>query len=214
LPGGAPPPQREDISAVTDHAFDELSKRLSAAATRRGVLKGALAAAVGGVATRLRGAGAAAQTRQACERLGQTCDATHPCCQHLACAAGSCCRPVNETCYADSDCCADNVCRPNPHGMGLRCLPPGDVGAACVEQADCAGSLTCDVYTGTCLIATGDPCAENSDCVSGVCDSFTGLCADDCLPDGAPCVESADCCAAYCNAGTSTCGGPRPSTPN
>jgi hypothetical protein len=169
---------------MTERAFDDLAKRLSAATTRRGLLKGALAVALGGLATRLRGDGADAAARPACMRLGQTCDATHACCAHLACADGSCCRPTNETCYADADCCADDVCRPNPHGLGLRCLPPGDVGAACVEQTDCADGLTCDAASGLCLVATGLPCDQDSDCVSGSCDPYTGLCAGDCLASG------------------------------
>jgi hypothetical protein len=145
---------------MPDDRFDDFTKLVSTSTSRRGLLKGAAAAALGGVAMRLRGSGnAAARARvsMACARLGQPCatgtgtPGNMICCPHLSCGDGDvCCKDTNETRVADSDCCADNVCRPNPTGLGNRCLPPGDVGAECIEDADCASGL-CDGYTSTCL---------------------------------------------------------------
>jgi hypothetical protein len=148
---------------VTDKSFDQLTKLVSSSTSRRGLLKGAAAAALSGVAMRLRGgsdAAARARVRMACARLGQPCDTVVGtpgnmiCCPGLACDMNgetlSCCKPENESCVENTDCCAGNVCRPNPTGLGNRCLPPGDVGAECIEDADCASGL-CDGYSGTCL---------------------------------------------------------------
>jgi hypothetical protein len=79
---------------VTDKSFDQLTKLVSRSTSRRGLLKGAAAAALSGVAMRLRGgndAEARARVRMACARLGQPCDtvAGTPgnmiCCPGLAC---------------------------------------------------------------------------------------------------------------------------------
>jgi hypothetical protein len=113
------------------------------------MLKGALAAALGGVAAHFRGGVAdAATTRQACARLTQSC-ATTPCCAGMVCDEGVCYRALNASCYADSECGADTVCRPTPHGLGQRCLPAGVTGDACVDAADCAANYACN--GGVCL---------------------------------------------------------------
>jgi hypothetical protein len=201
---------------MTDERFDAFAKRLSAATSRRGLLKGALAVALGGVAMRLKGNDADAQTRQACSRLQQACGAGQPaCCAHLTCQDGACCRPTNETCYADSDCCPDNVCRPNPHGLGNRCLPPGGVDAACVDAGDCAAEFVCDAYTGTCqppCLSLGSDCESDADCCSGL------ICAVDlqrggaletycveCLAEGSACLNDQQCCGGVCDPYTATC---------
>jgi hypothetical protein len=168
---------------MTDDRFDRLTKLVSTSTTRRGLLKGAAAVALSGVVARVRGAGrqdadARARINMACARLGQPCStvAHTPgslvCCPHLACDATEhvCCTPSNGSCLADSDCCGEDVCRPNPTGVGNRCLPPGLVGAECVEDLDCAGTLVCDLSVNLCLVATGGPCVADSDCASGVCD--------------------------------------------
>ena len=200
---------------MTDERFDTLTRRLATGTSRRGLLKGMAAIALGGVAARVRGTGdaeARARVKMACARLGQPCNiisgtpGNKICCPHLACDTDlTCCKPQNASCVDDGDCCADSVCRPNPSGLGNRCLPPGLVGAACVEDADCAGNLVCDIYSATCLEITGEPCTDNNQCVSGVCDDYTGLCAPGCLPDGNACGEDADCCSGFCDPYTSTC---------
>jgi hypothetical protein len=215
---------------MTDDRFDDLTKLVSKSTSRRGLLKGAAAVALGGLAARVRGNGgdAAARARvsMACARLGQPCatgtgtPGNMICCPHLICGDGDvCCKDTNETCVDDSDCCADNVCRPNPTGLGNRCLPPGDVGAECLEDEDCLGGLACETTTGTCGVicgtevctadqvcdpytltcvgGTGAPCVDGSDCLSGICDPYTSTCLD-CLPDGAICAGGGTCCSGNC----------------
>jgi hypothetical protein len=191
---------------MTDQQFDNLAKQLSSVASRRGVLKGALAVALGGIATRFRGDQADAARRPACGRLHQDCSSA-ACCPGFACEADACCRPTNETCYEDTDCCSGNVCRPNPHGMGQRCLPPGDVGAACVSDTDCATGI-CDLYTGTCASLCVATCTVADDsCVPGgqftCCGTGGGECGCTTDIEGnpfcagvgvcAPCASNEDC---------------------
>jgi hypothetical protein len=194
---------------VTDDRFDSLTKLVSKTTSRRGLLKGTAAAALGGIAMRLRGNGADARARinMACARLGQPCSTikgtpgSKICCPHLACDSDhTCCTPSNGSCMGDSDCCGSDICRPNPTGLGNRCLPPGAVGAECIEDADCMGGLacevttsqcgeicgqdvcradqTCDPYTLICVGAAGAPCESDAECVSGFCDVYTAICVD------------------------------------
>jgi hypothetical protein len=202
---------------MTDERFDRLTKLVSTSTTRRGLLKGAAAVALSGLVARVRGAGgqdadARARIQMACARLGQPCSTVKGtagsliCCPHLACDSDHvCCAPHNGSCLADGDCCGDDICRPNPTGLGNRCLPPGGVGAGCVEQADCQANLTCDLSSDLCLVAAGLPCVNNSDCVSGICDDATGTCAGGCFADSAACLDAADCCSGFCDPYTLTC---------
>jgi hypothetical protein len=128
------------------------------------------------------------------------------CCPDLTCGSEAvCCKDTNQTCLSNDDCCGDNTCRPNPSGLGNRCLPPGDLGAECQEDADCAGTLVCDLATGACLVVQGEPCVDDADCVSGLCDEYTGICIGDCLVDGSGCAESTDCCSGFCDPYTLSC---------
>ena len=167
---------------VTDERFDELTRRMSAVASRRTVLKGVVATALGGAFMRVRGsehAAARARVRMACARLGQPCDtvAGTPgnkiCCPHLACDTDlTCCKPENESCVSNDDCCGDTTCRPNPTGLGNRCLPAGGVGATCVENSDCAAGLACEPVTGQCGLICG-----TTICMPGqTCDDYSLTC--------------------------------------
>ena len=167
---------------MPDERFDDLTRNLSRGVSRRGVLKSIGAAALAGAGWRLRGdraVEARARVKMACARLGQSCDnAPHAagnlvCCPHLACDSDlTCCKPTNESCATDGDCCADDICRPNPRGVGSRCLPPGDLGAECVEDDDCAVGLACEVNTGTCGVICGIYVCEPQQ----TCDSYTLTC--------------------------------------
>jgi hypothetical protein len=190
---------------MTDERFDALTRTLGKATSRRTVFKGLVAAAAGAVLTRAGGndAEARARIRTACARLGQACGAgtvdNQACCPSLTCGDElTCCKDTNQTCIANDDCCGDNTCRPNPTGLGNRCLPPGDAGAECVEDLDCAAGLICDPYTGTCAGELGAPCTSDADCVSGVCDVYTGICVAGNLPNGAVCADSAQCESGSC----------------
>ena len=193
---------------MPDERFDNLTKLVSRSTSRRGLLKGAAAAALGGVAMRLRGSGdaaARARIKMACARLGQPCN-TIPgtpgnkiCCPHLACDSDlTCCKPTNATCVDDGDCCADDVCRPNPSGVGNRCLPPGLVGAECVEDTDCMGGLACEVTTGQC----GEICGNTTCRPDQNCDAYTLTCIGD---PGAPCLDGSECASGLCDTDAMTC---------
>jgi hypothetical protein len=199
---------------MTDERFDDLTKRVSTSTTRRGLLKGAAALALSGLATRLRGgeAAARARVRMACARLGQPCSTVKGttgsliCCPHLACDSDHiCCMPHNSSCLADDECCGDDICRPNPTGLGNRCLPPGVLGAACIEATDCAAGLTCEPTTSTCLGTLGYPCAVAADCAANLrCDPYTQTCVA-CVPADAACALNSECCSNICNDVTGLC---------
>lgn len=216
---------------VTDDRFDELTKTLGKTASRRTVVKGVLAAALGGLLARAGSDNAEAfRGRRGCGRVGQDCGGTNPgCCVGLTCGDDDlCCVADNQPCIEDSDCCAGDVCR--PYGaFSYRCQAPGLVGEQCAEDLDCAGGIACtagvccnadgdtcvadadccsgacDPYSGTCLLSTGVPCSDDAACASGVCDSYTGACSEGCLADGALCGNDFDCCSNACDPYTGTC---------
>ena len=168
---------------MTDERFDDLTRRMATTTSRRSVLKGVMATALSGVALRLRGgsndAEARARVRMACARLGQACatgtgtPGNMLCCPQLTCGSDAvCCKDTNYTCVNNDDCCGDNTCRPNPSGLGNRCLPPGDLGAECQEDPDCAGVLACETTTGMCGVICGDTICQPSQ----TCDSYTLSC--------------------------------------
>jgi hypothetical protein len=203
---------------MTNERFDQLTKTLSTTASRRSVFKGVVAAAVGGVFTRFRGdaAEARARVRMACARLGQPCAAgtgtpgAMLCCPQLTCGADAvCCKDTNATCVDDGDCCADNVCRPNPTGLGHRCLPAGDVGSECVEDSDCADGLGCHATALVCVSVCNDancspvefccgvPFAIGSTLCCGkpntACDQSYPQCVG-CAEYNEPCNSDSECC--------------------
>jgi Cys-rich repeat protein len=195
---------------MTDERFDNLTRSLGKATSRRTIFKGLVAAAVGGVLAKASGGGdaeARARIRMACARLGQPCGSgpgtpgNMVCCPHLTCGDDAvCCKATTESCGDDSDCCGSDVCRPNPSGAGNHCLPPGDLGAECLEDSDCAAGLTCDMYTGTCGGNGGAECAVDSDCATGfVCDPYTLTCVPvGTDPNGTPCVSDGTCASGSC----------------
>jgi hypothetical protein len=160
---------------MADERFDHVTKLVSTSTTRRGLFKGVAAVALAGLVARVRGSGEAAaraRVKMACARLGQPCHTVagtpgnQVCCPHLVCDTDlTCCTPAGESCVDDADCCGDGavVCRPNPAGLGGRCLAPGELGAACLSDSDCA-STTCDGYTATCVAG---PCYAGVDPETG-----------------------------------------------
>ena len=185
--------------------FDRLAKQLASATSRRMVLKGALAAAIGGLFARGASQDAeATRARRACSRLGQVCGGTTPsanftCCPGLACETGACCRPEEERCLTNDDCCGGLVCRPS--GLGQQCLPPGGFGAECVEGADCASGV-CDA-SGIC---TDSACIDRCDylvepLICGVDSRTNASCTCYPTPENIcgcaaanSCLDAFDCC--------------------
>ena len=76
-----------------------------------------------------------------------------------------------------------------PCGPGARCLGPDDcvsglcLGSVCAEcqwAAACPLGKICDVGAGHCVdrLATGRPCTEGTQCLSGFCPAHDGVCCD------------------------------------
>lgn len=194
---------------MTDHQFDDLTRRFAKSASRRTLLKGLAATVLGGALARV-GAGGEADAfrgRRGCSRVGQSC-ATIGCCatQSLVCDPETvvCCVPDSETCIEDADCCGgsclDGVCSvgftPTPSCAGQGC-----------EGEDCGPDCFCTQTTegvGFCLkeeFATCDlpTCASSDDCPGGVCLITAGDCCDFnvCVPYAAECSapETGQCVA-------------------
>lgn len=69
----------------------------------------------------------------------------------------------------------------------------------CGTSADCPAGRICDTQQGTCDLQ----CVADSDCLSGHCDAYTGLCDSGAVPAGlglqARCTANSDCKSDYCN---------------
>jgi hypothetical protein len=163
---------------MTDERFDALTKQLTAASSRRGVLKGGLALALGGLATRLRGGNADARARikMACAREGQPCSvlrgatANPVCCPHLVCDCNS------GVCVSPSPTCA-------PTGPFETCVegPLGIVSCAnaeqCAQVENVDGGCACiERFCGFDSVPV--LCQSGADCPSGLCVSVPGCCGD------------------------------------
>ena len=94
--------------------------------------------------------------------------------------------------------CADNlVC--NQAFEPARCVLPGEDGAACSVDDDCAWAHSCFTLSGECFDGSeGDPCQIDAECPnSGACISWVGFCADGSLQD--PCEEGTCTYGLYCH---------------
>jgi hypothetical protein len=155
---------------MTDERFDKLTKQVSSSATRRGLLKGAAAVALGSLAARVRGGGnaeARTRIRMACARTGQACssEAGAPgnlrCCPHLICDSDtSICRPTDVHCALGipAESCADSV--------ASSCGPED----FCAQVTNVDGGCACIIRT------CGLPCSTGADCQSGMCVDVPGCC--------------------------------------
>ncbi len=123
---------------------------------------------------------------------GAACDEASDC-QSGFCNSVSayCC---GQNCAAGVDCT----------GPGFTCgVPPcGAVGQACCAGEVCNGGAHCD--SGSCVanLANGQPCYENSDCQSGICNATSGICCGQSCGAGVACVGAGSTC------DDPTCGGP------
>ncbi len=171
--------------------FDRLTRELTAGdQTRRHLLRGLAAAALGGLLVRIAptaagrqrdevgdwepdaGEEADAAKRGGCARLNRTCDKDKKCCGKLTCKRGRC------------------RCPKGTVPQGGRCVPKG----TCRDDADCGGGKTCQ--DGICA-CPGNllPCADG--CIQpGFC------CGAECLPSGGTCEDGA----CVCPTGTKPCG--------
>jgi hypothetical protein len=161
---------------MTEDRFDALTKQITTAASRRGLLKGALALALGGVATRVSGTGRAearARIKMACAREGQYCDPAQAALGRVVCCPGLVCNENTELCAPEGRTCAP--------GMPAESCGPGGVPSSCGPEGFC-GQVT-DVDGGcACIERTcGEPpqsCTTGADCQSGLCVDVPGCCGE------------------------------------
>ncbi|RAL25363.1 hypothetical protein DL240_03900 [Lujinxingia litoralis] len=135
-------------------------------------------------------------TALACFERGRTCspDDSLECCEGLYCAfeepcnvstEGGCrtegsCRPklaVGQPCD-DASQCADPqaVCSGSGDEESTCTIPPGALdGVSCQSSAECSNAdgivRSCDA--GLCKRAHGEPCSQNSECSSNLCDALS-----------------------------------------
>jgi hypothetical protein len=134
--------------------------------------------------------------------------------EEIRCADGLSCDPIGLTCvggycapgascsdqFNDTDCPADYYCVGN-FDIDPTCQAPGDIGAPCTKNLDCAGGA-CDQNNQVCatLLADGDPCFASSECASDFCDNNFNTCAPTVGP-GQPCMsfDNNECNGGYCD---------------
>lgn len=207
------------------HDFDNLTRRLAAGRSRRGLLKAALAG-LAGLAGGLRGAGSVGAAT-ACTSGRQ--------CPSRRCVDGFCC---DRSCTGQCEACnlpgTEGVCTPvvdTPVGNRPACTGAGVCQASCdgVQRAFCAsypgldvvcdapvcaagwlttygcgGNGTCHPTTTTCGLFLCNPagtaclpsCQDNDDCV-GAAFCANGVCQGDQAP-GEPCTAPDQCQSGLC----------------
>src|SRR5829696_5237396 len=136
--------------------FDELTRAMAGATTRRSVLRG-VAAGVAGALAGIR-PGLAAKPNRSCVPGGGSCDADTPCCRGAVCAGGICCpeaRACGGTCCSAGSKCVDGACS----GPGPGACPAGSVRVG-----------------PNCLLLAGQPCGQGAACQTGFCTD--GVCCD------------------------------------
>lgn len=173
---------------MEDHRFEELTRGMATARSRRDVVKALVGALFAGGAVASREAGALAQT---------------PCADDSACAEGEiCCAGF---CHA-IECCTDD---PDPNARcpeGTSCFegycdPIGAETGSCSSDADCPeGEICCAAFCRpiACCIDDRDPntrCPVGTACFEGVCDPIEG--PPTCTSDD-ECGEGEICCAGGC----------------
>jgi hypothetical protein len=172
---------------VDGRRFDDLTRVLGGAVSRRGLARGVAATAVAGLLTRF----GVRPAEAACTKFGKPCGTPGQCCSG-ACSGGICRCAAGEV-----------VCTGRRGPTCVPACPAGQVlGAGC--RCYCEGSGELPVH-GICgCLATGETCTKDTHCCSGVCSDYSGTCADGCLPNGVQCLESGDCCSGFCD-GTDCC---------
>jgi len=188
---------------MDESRFDELSRRLAAATTRRGGIKAALGALLGGTA------GGGALEAEAKKKRKKKC--SPECAAGQTCVKGACvCDDGGTVCGAE--CCANGqrceggqcADRPNPGACIALGEPCKGTGRPCCDGLACASGQggTNDI---ACYVAKTGRCASTAECTYGTrCED--GVCAGipqpppnpgGCVADGASgCTGDADCCSA------------------
>lgn len=173
---------------------------------------------------------------------GGSCRTTSECAVGLVCAGGTCAPRASADCTDDSQCGSVEVCSLAPSegrcrargGIGEpcdvpescagrcdrslgQCVPPGEVGAECIRNEECAEGLVCAIAGPTfrCMapgrlgeacveVLEGSGCAAGLACRSGRCGPLPGS-GEDCGSSG-ECAEGLVC---RDERGDLKCGAPR-----
>jgi hypothetical protein len=157
--------------------FDELTKALATATSRRQALKTIAATTIGSILG-LSGIGTVFAKPPKCHRNGLGCDTNSQCCSGYCDPTTSKCAPppcegLQQPCTSASQCCdtgqGKTTCEENfENGPTVCCNTPG--GSCSMGGLDCCGQTRC--IGGTCQCnGTGDFCQYNTDCCSGTCNN-------------------------------------------
>jgi hypothetical protein len=141
---------------------------------------------------------------------GTPCIGDDLCQLGTTCTNGQCLGGTPEDCFFQPvpDDCHVAVCNPQ-NGM---CEPvPGNEGGPCNDPNDlCTVSKTCT--GGICLGGSPKDCSGMTQgCTMGVCDTTTGMCIGQPIPNGQPCSDN-DACTTGETCTSSVCGGGTPVT--
>ena len=186
---------------MDQYRFDDLTKRLSAPASRRSFLGGAiaLAAAAFGFGSEARAAAVKRKPGEICRKQGEcvtgasctpdgagrsrcTCNEGLKACGDACIAVAACCTAAD--CPDDSNACTVRVCNPN-NTCGQQNVANGaecDDGDACTindscQTGVCTGAPKCSVCEScTAGVCAPDPAKNNSLCATGIC--CNGACVD------------------------------------
>jgi hypothetical protein len=152
--------------------FDELTKALATATSRRQALKTIVATTLGGILGLGRLGTALAGRGPKCHRNGLGCDTNSQCCSGYCKNGEKCaCAPNGATCTDGSNCCSGTCCQGTCCGSGQVCLSNGTCatpcGAAGCDSSPCAcNACNCDRdLCGAMLIFTG--CSNDNGCPTG-----------------------------------------------
>ena len=203
---------------MDDHRFDDLTRALSAPASRRAALRGLAGAALGAVAAAL-GRDEAAATHTVCRHHGKPCRRAAQCCSGRCTAAGVCKCPTGTTKCGSTACCpagqtcVNGVCQAacTPNCAGRNCGGDGCNGSCgtCTHPQTCGGGGTPGVCGGVC--GACDPATQfcnqfgSCECKVGFpnhCGTFGADLANDdthCRTCGTDCTKSTDGYTKCCN---------------
>jgi hypothetical protein len=186
------------------HRFDDFTRRFATGASRRRMLAGALAAAVGASFGSKR-----TLAQEGLREPGEACSRTEECSQTggpLVCADNqiaedgplNCCRMENGACGQDSHCCGaarciEGVCRvegesePAPSGglaLGAECTETGQCAAVSGATVICGDNFIADDGPLNCCLEEGSACSLNQECC-GTVNCVDGRCGTGGGTDGA-----------------------------
>ncbi len=163
---------RKDGKEMEPSRFDDLTKALATATSRRQALKTIAATTLGGILG-LSGIGTALADKT-CKKLGQGCNnKKNLCCPGLICQGGICvtCTANEGTCTTNSDCCSGNCSNGICCGSGRVGLCNGSCAKPCQTRADCSGCGDCGPDQASGVFYCGGPNTNGIPCEStcGIC---------------------------------------------